>query len=98
MQLMGEKDLYDYWSDTYKIHTLDWSRAKAADILAEWQAKFSAEVERVASERGADRKFAINAYSTSHLDAVLKKFSEFDPAKLVAGYAIVVRSFITQSL
>lgn len=39
VQLMGEKDLYDYWSDTYKIHSLDWSRQKAADILAEWQGR-----------------------------------------------------------
>ena len=41
LQLMGEKEMYDYWSQTYRVHNLEWSQAKAADILDAWQKKFT---------------------------------------------------------
>jgi patched 1 len=50
VQLMGQKDLYDYWSETYKVHTIDWSPQKAADILKEWTEKFSEEVAHVVKQ------------------------------------------------
>lgn len=87
---MGEKDLYDYWSDTYKIHTLDWSREKAKEILQEWQQKFSEEVANLVGKKSLDRKYAINAYSESHLDTILEEFSEFNPLKLFSGYMLMV--------
>ena len=50
VQLVGGKDLFDYWSDTYKVHTLDWDREKAAQILKDWQAKFSEEIQRLVAD------------------------------------------------
>lgn len=41
IQLMGERELYDFWSDSYKVHHFDWSQEKAALILDKWQRKFS---------------------------------------------------------
>ena len=90
VQLMGEKDLYDYWSDTYKVHTMDWSREKAANILSKWQAKFSAEVARIVKEKRMDKKYDVNAFSTSHLDSILEEFSEFNLPKMILGYIIMV--------
>ena len=90
---MGEKDLYDYWSDTYKIHTMDWSREKAKEILREWQLKFSEEVGNLVKEKGLNRKYDINAYSESHLDTILEEeFSEFNPCQMLGGYTLLVRT------
>ena len=41
LQLMGEKEMYEYWSQTYRVHNLEWSQEKAADILHAWQRKFT---------------------------------------------------------
>ena len=38
---MGEKDMFEYWSQTYRVHNLEWSQEKAADILHAWQRKFT---------------------------------------------------------
>ena len=91
VQLMGEKDLYDYHSDTYKVHTLDWSREYAAGVLKEWQDKFSHEVQTLVKETRRDHKYSINAFSTSHVDAILQEFSEFSVQKVLIGCAFMVR-------
>lgn len=41
LQLMGEKEMYEYWSQTYRVHNLEWSQEKAANILHAWQSKFT---------------------------------------------------------
>ena len=95
VQLMGEKDLFDYWSDTYKVHTLEWSREKAFEILKEWQAKFSEEVSRLVpskskSEKYSKQKYEIHACSSSHLDSILKEFSEFNWRNIGLACAMMV--------
>ena len=96
---MGEKDLYDYWSDTYKVHTLEWSRETAFEILKEWQAKFSDEVSRLVSntekstrqeDTTSRKKYEINAFSSSHLDSILKEFSEFNWRNIGLACALMV--------
>ena len=103
VQLMGEKDLFDYWSDTYKVHTLDWNREKAFEILKEWQAKFSEEVSRLVAstnkpeelmEKRSRKKYEIHAFSSSHLDSILKEFSEFNWRNIGLACLLMVR-FIT---
>ena len=96
VQLMGEKDLYDYWSDDYKIHTLDWSRDKAKEILNEWQLKFREEVSRLVREKGLDRKYTLSAYSESHLDTILEEFSEHSYVKLAGCFMTMVRKYAYQ--
>ena len=106
VQLMGEKDLFDYWSDTYKVHTLEWSREKAFEILKEWQAKFSEEVSRlvpsksnsgklVKSEKYSRQKYEIHAFSSSHLDSILKEFSEFNWRNIGLACAMMVSLLCT---
>lgn len=41
VQLMGEHELYEFWSQTYKVHHIGWSQEKAATVLNAWQKKFS---------------------------------------------------------
>ena len=38
---MGERNLYEYWADTYKVHNMDWTLATAKAILDDWQLKFT---------------------------------------------------------
>lgn len=38
---MGERELFEFWSDTYKIHHVAWSQEKAALVLETWQRRFS---------------------------------------------------------
>jgi len=41
IQLMGEKDLYDYHSGTYKVNGIGWSQEKATQIITAWQRSFT---------------------------------------------------------
>jgi hypothetical protein len=87
---MGEKDLFDFYSDTYKVHSLDWSREKAAEILADWQGKFSREVTRLTMEKSLSKKYDINAYSNYQLDEIMEEFSEFSLVNLAIGLGLMV--------
>lgn len=51
VQLMGEREMYEYWNNHYKVHHLSWSPEKATAVLTEWQKKFSIEVRVLRLER-----------------------------------------------
>jgi len=38
---MGEREMFDFWSDTYKVHHVEWTQEKAALVLETWQRRFS---------------------------------------------------------
>lgn len=42
VQLMGEREMFEYWMDHYKVHHFGWSQQKAASVLDAWQRKFAA--------------------------------------------------------
>lgn len=42
VQLMGEREMYEYWADEYRVHHINWNQEKAAAILDAWQRKFAA--------------------------------------------------------
>ena len=88
---MGEKDLFDYWSDTFKVHSLEWNQEVAASILSQWQAKFTEEVLVLIEEKQFHRKYEINAFSSSYLNDILAQFSEVNWIKVTIGYVIMVR-------
>lgn len=87
---MGEKDLYDYWSDTFKVHSLEWNRESAAAILSEWQTKFSQEVASLVTEKQMHRKYEINAFSSSYLNDTLAQFSEVKFSYFLAGVLLML--------
>lgn len=41
VQLMGEHEVYEYWSGHYKVHHIGWTQQKAAIVLNAWQKKFA---------------------------------------------------------
>lgn len=41
VQLMGEREMFDYWAESYKVHHVGWSQQKAAAVLDAWQRKFA---------------------------------------------------------
>lgn len=42
VQLMGEREMYEYWAGHAVVHHVEWNQDKAAVILDAWQRKFSA--------------------------------------------------------
>ena len=40
VQLMGSKDLYEYYHDAWRVHNIDWNVSKAEAILDAWMTKF----------------------------------------------------------
>ena len=92
---MGEKDLYDYWSDTWEVKSgySQWTQKTAANVLMKWQAKFDAEVKRIIKEKQMNRKYQISTFSSSYLNDIMAQFSEVNMFKIVVGYLIMV-SFI----
>ena len=91
IQLMGEKDLFDYWSETYKTHTMDWSPEKAADILSEWREKFEREVEAIMDEENLRGKYSIDSFSDSQMENILERNSEISCPALSIGFVCMVR-------
>ncbi|XP_049539908.1 LOW QUALITY PROTEIN: protein patched [Anopheles darlingi] len=91
IQLMGERELYDYWNNHYKVHHIGWDPEKAAEVLNAWQKKFSAEVNKIMQ---TDVKplshYGVYAFSSATLDDILGKFSSPDPISLGIGIAIIV--------
>jgi len=39
IQLLGEKELYEYWLNSYKVLHFSWDQEKAALVLKTWQKK-----------------------------------------------------------
>ncbi len=91
IQLMGEKDLFDYWSDTYKTHTMSWTPSRAGEILAQWQRSFSEEVATLLRERrDIGGRYDVAAFSTSQFDTVLEQFAQFSWVRMAVGFALMI--------
>ncbi|KAK2722821.1 protein patched-like isoform X2 [Artemia franciscana] len=89
VKLQGEKDLYDYWSDTYKVHSIDWSVEKAAMVLDLWQRKFMKEIRSLQSTN-ATKTQMIHAFSSESLSDLLSEISEVDIPRLAIGYGLML--------
>ena len=93
---MGEKDLFDYYSDSWKVTAagyIEWTQKTAADVLSKWQAKFDAEVKRIIKEKQMNRKYQISTFSSSYLNDIMAQFSEVNMFKIVVGYLMMVSCF-----
>lgn len=91
VQLMGEKELYDFWSDTYKVHHVDWNQEKAALVLETWQRRFSEEVQRrLRTDGNITAPYTMFAFSTATLNDILSRFSELNVVKVVIGYVVML--------
>ncbi|KAF2885766.1 hypothetical protein ILUMI_20401 [Ignelater luminosus] len=97
VQLMGEHDLYEFWSETYKVHHIGWSQEKASLILNAWQKRFSQEVERL-TKSNMSTSYLFSSFSTATLNRVLGENSRIDIIKysvvlvIAAAYAWFAQS------
>ena len=88
IQLMGEREMYEFWNDHYKVHHIGWSPDKAAEILSAWQKKFSAEVNKIMQSDVKPQAFyEVFAFSSAALDDILGKYSNPNPISLGVGVA-----------
>jgi patched 1 len=91
VQLMGEREMFEFWSDHYKVHHIGWSPEKASEILNAWQKKFSIEVHKIMHSKSAPTSYEVYAFSSAALDEILGKYSNPNPLCLGIGiFAILV--------
>ncbi|XP_058128703.1 protein patched isoform X1 [Anopheles coustani] len=91
IQLMGERELYDYWSNHYKVHHIGWSTEKASEVLRAFQQKFRAEVNRITqTEVTPVSYYGVYAFSSATLDDLLGKHSSPNPVSIGIGIAVVL--------
>ncbi|XP_046629599.1 protein patched isoform X1 [Neodiprion virginianus] len=89
VQLMGERELYEFWVNTYKVHHIDWSQEKASIVLDTWQRAFSNEIKKQLKGNGS-APYNLYAFSTTTMNDILGKYSEISVVKIVIGCALMV--------
>ena len=90
VQLMGERELFEFWSETYKVHHVEWTQEKAALVLDTWQRRFSQEVRKQLRVDNTTAPYKMYAFSTATLNDILSHFSELNVVKIAAGYIFMV--------
>ncbi|KAK3091489.1 hypothetical protein FSP39_020198 [Pinctada imbricata] len=87
IQLMGHQSLYDYWTNHYKTHSIDWTPDKAKAVLEAWQRKFTEVVKSSANGSVADD---IYAFSATSLTDIMKEFSSVSVIRITFGYILML--------
>lgn len=90
VQLMGERELYDFLTNTYKVHHIDWSLEKATQVLETWQRAFSNEVRKLV-DANESAPYNLYAFSTTTMNDILGKYSEVSIMKIAIGCSVMVR-------
>ncbi|KAL0850981.1 hypothetical protein ABMA28_006876 [Loxostege sticticalis] len=90
VQLMGEREMYEYWSDHYKVHHVGWNQEKAAAVLDAWQRKFATEVRKMTTSEAVSPSYSFYPFSTSTLNDILGKFSELSLKNIILGYMFML--------
>ncbi|XP_034192585.2 protein patched isoform X5 [Osmia lignaria lignaria] len=89
VQLMGERELYDFFAGTYKVHHIDWSQEKAAQVLETWQRAFSNQVKKHLDANGS-APYNLYAFSTTTMNDILGKYSELSVMKIAIGCTLML--------
>lgn len=89
VQLMGEREFYDYMNNHARVRLIDWSQEKATKILETWQRAFSREVQQ-RFDLNITEDYNHYAFSTITLNDILKKYSEVNYSAVIIGGAIIV--------
>ncbi|XP_058979496.1 protein patched-like isoform X1 [Musca domestica] len=90
VQLMTEKELFDFWNENYKVHHISWTPEKAAEVLTAWQRNFSKEVENIMTGASMSKKYNVYVFSSATLDDILEKFSNPKPLSILIGVIATV--------
>ncbi|KAL5288638.1 PTCH1 family protein [Megaselia abdita] len=98
IQLMSDKELYDYFSNDYKTHNFNWTPEKAAEVLTAWQRSFTNKVNHILKNETSKLKaldMSVFVFSSTSLDDILEQYSIPRPYAIAAGVcAIAVYSCI----
>ncbi|XP_076440508.1 protein patched homolog 1-like isoform X2 [Babylonia areolata] len=86
LQLMGEQNLYDYWSDTLKTSGTNWNVEAARSVLEKWQRKFVSVVNEVNNATTRDN---IYSFSYTSLMDIMEDFSSISVTRVVIGYVLM---------
>lgn len=89
IQLMGERELYDFYSMNYKVHNVGWSTDKAASVLDKWQRAFTKAL-KAAQNNTEPARYDLYAFSTTTMNDILGAYSKLDVLKVVVGCALMV--------
>ncbi|XP_022167571.1 protein patched isoform X2 [Myzus persicae] len=89
LQLMGEKELYEFWLQSYKVLHFSWDQEKAALVLKTWQKKFNEEVKRVL-KTAAMVPYDFHTFSTMLLKDLLNQFNFLNPIYIYIGCGIML--------
>ncbi|XP_012064028.1 PREDICTED: protein patched [Atta cephalotes] len=89
VQLMGERELYDFLVNTYRVHHIDWTQEKAAKVLETWQRVFSNEVKKLMEVNGS-APYNLYAFSTTTMNDILGKYSEVSVMKIAIGCVLML--------
>ncbi|XP_055690624.1 protein patched [Lutzomyia longipalpis] len=90
VQLMGEREMYEYWNNHYKVHHVSWSPEKATAVLTAWQKKFAIEVSKIVKMDELTSSYNMFAFSSAALDEILEKYSNPSPMGLAIGVVTIV--------
>lgn len=88
IQLMGEKNLFEFYEQDYKVHSMDWTIEKARMVLEAWQRKFAQQMNSFlvdASHKDANRQ-DIHLFTSTSLMDIMRDFSNVNYIKLATGY------------
>lgn len=91
IQLMGERELYDFLANTYKVHHIDWSQEKASQVLETWQRAFSNQVKKL-QDTNKSTSYNLYAFSTTTMNDIMGKYSEVSIMKIAIGCTLMVRN------
>ncbi|GAB1608434.1 protein patched homolog 1-like [Argonauta hians] len=87
IQLMGEKDMFEYYQNVRKVRTIDWTISKAKMILETWHRKFTAEVGNIYNGK---HQHHIHVFSSTSLADIMHKFSSVSVVRIALGYLVML--------
>nr|KAI8754123.1 protein patched-like protein 1-like [Biomphalaria glabrata] len=86
LQLMAEKDLFQYYEDNQKVSGIDWTQQKARAVLEAFQRKFSKIMNNFGNETNKDN---LHGFSTTSLMDMMKDLSNISVTRVVLGYVLM---------
>ncbi|XP_041359146.1 protein patched homolog 1-like isoform X2 [Gigantopelta aegis] len=86
IQLMGEKDLFEYHDNSMKVTSVDWSLGMAKQVLEAWQRNFSEILNKFTNDSSRDNVYAFSY--TSLLD-IMRDFSSVSIVRVALGYLLM---------
>lgn len=89
VQLNGEREVYEFFANTYRVHQIDWSQEKAAQVLEAWQRAFSNAVKKMMNQ-SSSAQYNSYTFSTTTMNDILGKYSEVSVKNIAIGCCLML--------